>query len=135
MALTINESWHLSKFVSNNIFLINSGLSCKIWNLINFWLSADVVFNFGDAAKTALALFPHWYTWIIMLSWIKRATQTSANTFLPSPLQSYRVIIKNLKRTTLNAVISEALSELQHSVKRVVSIKHGHPLSSTYFFS
>lgn len=55
-------------------------------------------------------------------------TSASFHTFMPPPYRPYKVIIRNLHHTTLISDISDALSELGHSTRRVTNIiKNGHP--------
>ncbi|KAL4082674.1 hypothetical protein QTP88_029735 [Uroleucon formosanum] len=55
-------------------------------------------------------------------------TSASFHTFIPPTYQPYKVIIRNLYHTTLISDISDALSELVLSARRVTNvIKNGHP--------
>jgi PAX-interacting protein 1 len=55
-------------------------------------------------------------------------TDSRIHTFMPPTYRSYKVIIRNLYHTTLISDISNALSELGHSTRRITNvIKNGNP--------
>jgi hypothetical protein len=55
-------------------------------------------------------------------------TDSRFHTIMPPIYRSYKVIIRNLHHTTLISNISDALSELDHSIRRITNvIKNGNP--------